>query len=233
MVILYLTELGSNEVVGITKYGGKMPARARFLHPDAAASYRTDLHPNGMVVSDMFRTPESSLQAIADNRGARAPGYSAHNYGLAIDIDVTAVMRNLKLKGKAALDAWMEDKGWYCHRRDHQREWEEWHYNYLGKGTIISPKVKSTVNYIEARIVQLHGSEFELDSTEMQICLMKLKLYHGDIDGKFGPISRSALAMFQKSVDLAPTGKPDTKTVRTLSYCACERVLVESSTRHN
>lgn len=233
MVELYLTELDSDEVVGIQKYGGKMPARSRFLHPEAAESYRKELHPNGMVVSDMFRTPESSLAAVAAKRGAQRPGYSAHNYGLAIDIDVTVVMRNLGLKTKAKLDAWMEERGWYCHLRNHARDWEEWHYNFLGIGTIISPKVRTTMNYIEAKIDKLHGNEFQLDHTEVQRCLKKLNFYNGEIDGKFGPISKAALAMFQRSVDLNDTGRPDERTNRTLAYCACERIIVPAGEQTN
>ncbi len=225
MLLLSLAELSDSEVVGISKkpYFGKMPARARFLHPDAASAYRA--FPHGvMVISDMFRTPESSLQAVIDQRGAMPPGYSAHNFGLAIDIDVTVVSRNLFKKiDKEQLDHWMEERGWYCHRRDHVRDREEWHYNYLGVGATISPRVKTTMDYIEARIIQLYGPQLELDETGAQECLKKLKLYSGELDGLFGKISKMALSMFQRSVNLADTGKLDARTQRTLAYAACGR----------
>lgn len=231
MLTLNLSELASDEVVGIAKkpYFGKMPARARFLHPTAARSYRA-FPPGVMVISDMFRTPESSLQAVADNRGALPPGYSAHNYGLAIDIDVTTVCKNLFGRvNKKELDAWMEERGWFCHRRDHRRDWEEWHYNFLGIGTVISPRFRTTSGYIEARIVEIYGESFTLTATEAQECLKELRLYHGDIDGIFGKISRAALLMFQRSVNLPQTGKLDAKTQRTLAYATCDRQLVDQN----
>ncbi len=226
MFVLTLSEMADAEVVGIKKYGGKMPARARYLHPDAAESYRA--FPLGiMVVSDMFRTPESSLQAVAENRGALAPGYSAHNYGFAIDIDVTAVSKNLfKKVDKKALDDWMEARGWFCHRRDHLRDWEEWHYNFLGIGTAISPKVKSTSGYVEARILEEYGEVLALTETQAQEALTELKLYHGEIDGLFGKVSKTALMMFQRSVNLEPSGRLDARTQRTLAYVTCDRSVI-------
>ena len=98
-----------------------------FLEPEAATAF-AEIAPY-VVVSDMFRSPESSLRKVQTDPNALPPGVSIHNMGLAIDIDVDASMTGFGVKTKAALDAEMEKHGWFCHRRDHAREKECWHYN--------------------------------------------------------------------------------------------------------
>jgi hypothetical protein len=224
MLRLRLRALDNEKVVGIyTK--GRLPERMRFLHPEAAASFVNFIP--GVTVSDMFRSPEASLAAVRAKRGAMPPGWSGHNYGLSIDLDVKATMKILLLT-KRDLDEWMESHGWYCHRRDHKLAFESWHYNFLGPGTVISPKVHSTSGYIEAKIQRLYGSmlvENMTDKKLVQIQLKKLHLYNGEIDGSFGPLSKESLKAFQRTWGLQPNGVMSTKTGRTLAYVSCERVL--------
>lgn len=193
-------------------------ANMRYLHPDAAKAFAGIA--DWVVVSDMFRTPESSLQAVEDGRGAMPPGYSAHGYGLAIDIAITEVMNNLKLKRKADLDAKMEEHGFFCHRRDHENDKEAWHFNYLGVGAKVSGSFTS--DEVEARIVALYGNYLKPDDTECQRMLAKLKLYGGDIDGDIGPRSRQAVLAFERTWGLPVDGTLDVKTRRTLAYVARE-----------
>lgn len=108
--------------------GGPMPKRLAWLHPAAAVAFAKIYA--YVVVSDMFRSPESSLKALKNGRGAAAPGKSSHNYGRAIDIDVKAAMTALGFTHKLQLDSWMADHGWYCWRNDGKLEKESWHYFY-------------------------------------------------------------------------------------------------------
>ena len=195
-----------------------MPPRMLFLAPDAAVAFATVAE--WAVVSDMFRSPESSLQAVRDGRGAMPPGYSAHNYGLAIDIDIAATMKNLGMKAKAALDEWMASFGWYCHRRDHVIASEAWHYNYLGVGATVAGALTS--DEIEAAIVKRYGAELAPDDAECQRLLAKLGMYGGDPDGIIGPKSREAVRAFERAWGINADGVLDAKTRRTLAFVARE-----------
>jgi hypothetical protein len=235
MLRLRLTPLAADLVVGIYRCDGedaRMPARTRFLHPDAARAYASIA--SWAVVSDMLRSPESSLEAVRRGRGAAAPGYSAHNFGFAIDLDLPASCRNLGVergKGpKAELDAEMESIGWFCHRRDHKLESEAWHYNYLGVGTVIAPRFRSSAGFVESRIQALYGDLLEPDDSDCQAALGRLRMYHGAIDGDVGPLTREATRVFQRAWELRDTGVLDARTRRTMALVACERdVQVEDA----
>lgn len=230
-LVLNLRQIAAAQVRGVYVIGGvrdRLPLRARYLHPTAADSFLGPVH-EVAVVSDMFRSPESSLAAVRSGRGARPPGFSGHNYGLSIDIDVRATMRALAVRSKADLDRWMERVGWYCHRRDHRMtplKGECHHFNFLGIGAAISPKVRSTSGYLEARIVALYGESLRLGAEEAQAALRDLRMYGGDVDGLWGPLSREACRVFQRAWGLPVSGKLDAATQRTLAYVGCERSLV-------
>lgn len=227
MLILDLVRVPADTrgIYTINGVPGRMPTRMLWLHPQAAASL-----PLWAVVSDMYRSPASSLQAVREGRGAQPPGYSLHNYGIAIDLDVDATMRGYGNSpsgarapaAKAGLDEAMERRGWFCHRRDHQRGHEDWHYNYLGPDAVISPKVKTTINYAEQRVLQLYGAELDLNEWEAQRALAMLGLYHDKIDGVLGPMTRQAVLTFQAQWGLPQTGQLNTRTKRTLAYVASD-----------
>jgi hypothetical protein len=224
---LELEKMNSDEVVGIYTIKGKpdrMPESALYLHPEAASSWRENNFADKLVVSDMLRTAESSLKARRDGRGAQRPGYSGHNYGLSIDLDVGKVMTKLKLKKKVDLDLMMESYGWYCHRRDHDtRKSEMWHFNFLGIGAAINPRASSTAGNIEAEILRRYGASFILDSVGAQTELKHLRYYGGDIDGIIGPRSKEAIAAFQRAWELDETQKLDHMTMRTLAFVGAIR----------
>jgi hypothetical protein len=225
MLTLSLTNIPGQLVRGI--YGpaeDELPAWMRFLHADAASSFLrfADL----VVVSDMFRSPESSLQAVREGRGAQPPAFSAHNYGLAIDLALEATMKRWKLTSKAELDQSMAQHGWYCHRRDHALGHEAWHFNFLGPDPAIPGELRVTSGLIEARIVSLHGASLAPDDRECQEMLAKLRLYAGDIDGRLGPLSREAIRAFRRTWGLRDTGELDARTRRTLSYVSCDRAVL-------
>jgi hypothetical protein len=224
------------------KAAGSMPERARFLHPLAASSYINHLHPQGVAVSDMFRSAESSLHAVQTGRGAMPPGYSAHNYGAAIDIRVDDVMKRLRDKGwavktKKDLDAWMAERGWFCHRTDSARGPEDWHYNALfllkdlgftDKPVVVDPKkFTSTAGWVEELLKKMYRDQFVPDDKDVQVLLKKLGMYSGAVDGVVGPQTKAALGAFQRAWEPEKAAaKLDDRTRRTLAFVAAEKNLV-------
>ena len=231
MARLKITLTQLDNVLGI--YGTTkdvMPARMSRLHPEAAAAFHAAEAALGqrIRVSDMFRTAEQSLQAMQQKIGVQPPGFSLHNYGIAIDVDVDAMLPAFKSK-KAEMDLFMRGFGWWCHRRDAKRGMEDWHFNYLGpNGTMLiqaadKPKARtSTSAAADARIQALYGPGLSLTPTEVQECLAHLKLYGGEIDGKIGPRSKEAIMAFQRTWKLAATGDVDERTERTLAYVSAD-----------
>lgn len=215
-------------VVGI--YGASkslFPARMAYLNPEAVAPFLEASKKLGLRVSDMYRTAEESLLAMQKKTGVQPPGFSAHNYGFAIDIDVDAALKTNKLS-KAQLDLALEESGWWCHRKDSLRGMEDWHYNYLGKGAeaarFLAESGKSTNRSaaVAAKIVAVFGDQLRLTAEEAQIALTKMRLYSGEIDGIWGGGSRQALTAFQRAWLLQTNGKLDNRTERTLAYVTAD-----------
>jgi hypothetical protein len=214
-------------IYGATK--DVFPAKMARLHPDAAAAFLAAEKGLGvrLRVSDMFRTAEQSLQARAQKAGVQPPGWSLHNYGVAIDIDTDAMLKSTKL-AKPALDKEMEKYGWFCHRKDGKRGMEDWHYNYFGVGEAAAPFLKACASSTntsaggDAKILSLYKDALTLDAKEVQECLAHLKLYSGEIDGAIGPRSKEALMAFQRTWKLQPSGQVDKKTERTLAYVSAD-----------
>lgn len=193
--------------VGI--YGPKkneMPARMRWLHPDAAASFAQIA--DVVVVSDMFRSPDSSLQAVREGRGAAAPGRSSHNYGRAFDVAVAASMKLTGCATKAEFDAFMASHGWHCWRQDGKSGSECWHYFYAASGFYYVNG--NGVHWWSATMFKEYP--VALTATERQCALRSLGFYGGAIDGKFGDLSSTALGAFRNA-----WGSGDD---RTLAYVA-------------
>ncbi|MDP3767415.1 MAG: peptidoglycan-binding protein [Dehalococcoidia bacterium] len=214
-------------------YRGMVPKRARFLHPDAARSLLgLEAATGGLVYTDIFRSAEASLAARSSKRGVQPPGYSAHNYGLAVDLDVGAVLRSHRWRYPELVEA-MGAHGWYCHRRDLSSTGaENWHFSFLGDPAhdlvLADSHDRSTWSQpVEARILSYYGADLVLDAEAVQEALAKLRLYSGEIDGKIGPLSREAICAFQRTWDLTPTGAADARTQRTLAYCAAEKKIVD------
>lgn len=183
----------------------EMPARACYLHPDAALAWSSvaDL----IVVSDMFRGPGASAQAVASGRGAAPPGLSAHNYGRAIDIDVGRTMRRVGLGIKAELDAWMWSHGWGCWREDHAmpswrpRPNEAWHYFWCGSAPVTYAtygETRSLVPWWGKTLAEQYPTQIPA-VLERQQALRELGYYEGRADGKWGPLSQAALERFGRA----------------------------------
>jgi hypothetical protein len=185
-----------------SSYGvGDIPSRMRWLRADAAAAL-----PAKLVMSDIYRSPTSSLAAVKSRRGALAPGYSNHNFGGAVDLDVTASMDRLGLTSKEDLDLFMGAADWYCNRQDHQMGFESWHYNHLP----CKPSGKFSSDEAESRLVEFYGSawdDIEGDIKLEQIALRAVGLYEGRIDGDSGPMTRSGRQAFKRAWLTKPTAR--------------------------
>lgn len=231
MRLAFVTADHLEGVYGSTK--DVLPERMRYLHPDAARSVRR-MAKDGKRgrASDVFRSPESSLQAAAEKRGVQPPGYSAHNFGVAVDFDVAVLMSRWKLS-KVALDGLMDSYGWVCHRQDHQMGSESWHYNFLGEpdtdeGKRYRALVRtSSAPAVEQRIVDLYGPTLTLDAVGVQTALRELRMYSGELDGALGKLSQQAVMAFQRAWHLPVTGLADAKTQRTLAVVTAKREVVQ------
>lgn len=215
-------------VLGIYgKSKNEFPARMSRLHFDAASAFAAIEKALGqrLRVSDMFRTAEQSLQAMQEKSGVMPPGFSLHNYGIAIDVDIDSMLAATKLD-KPSFDKLMREHGWYCHRKDNKRGMEDWHYNHLGAdaATFLKASEKSTNTSAagDARILALYGDQLTLDPKEVQECLLHLKLYSGEVDGLIGPRTRQSIMAFQRAWRLQPSGQVDARTERTLAYVSAD-----------
>jgi hypothetical protein len=229
----------SPSVKGI--YGdGVLFRSSRYLHPEAAESFeKLEDETGGLVYTGMRRTAEASLAASRAKQGVQPPGYSGHNYGLSVDVaieDFTVPGGTERRQGTLTslglsypeLLAVMEKHGWYCHRRDRQRGFEEWHFNFLemskGANHYLAAAGRSWALAIESLIQDLYGASFDLRDLEMQEALQKLGLYGGGLDGIIGPRSKEAIWAFQRAWKLTK-GPADGATQRTLAFVAAEIVV--------
>lgn len=213
--------------------GDYFPPSAALLHPDAAAAYAAVEAGTGkrLRVSDIFRSPESSLMAMQQKAGVQPPGYSGHNFGFSIDVATDACLKSFGMT-KKAFDEMMESYGWYCHRKDRQRGFEDWHYNHFGVGAVAAPWLAACASSvvtsagIEAKIVATYGKSFQLSNEELQTLLQKLKMYGGEIDGDIGPKSQQAILAFERAWHLPMDGRADAKMMRTLATVASDQQLL-------
>jgi peptidoglycan hydrolase-like protein with peptidoglycan-binding domain len=218
--------------IGGVPAGDYFPMSAALLHPDAASAYAAVETGTGkkLRVSDMFRSPEASLAAMQQKSGVQPPGYSAHNFGLAIDVATDACLKTFGMT-KQQFDEMMASYGWYCHRKDHQRGSEDWHYNHFGVGAEAAPWLAAcaqsvvTSAGVEAKMVSYYGKSFMPDTSELQVMLKKVKMYGGDIDGDFGPRSQQAVLAFERAWKLPMDGQPDARMMRTLATVASEQSI--------
>lgn len=221
MLTIKLRRVHGAESIYTSRTGSRgMPARLAWMHPDAADAF--DSIKDRVIVSDMLRSAESSLEAVESKKGALPPGYSRHNYGLAIDIDVSNSMRKGGLKSKRELDEYMAAHGFFCHRTDHLRDFEEWHYNWLGVGALVGGRLSSDEG--EAQVLRMYGHALAPSDAECQVALAKLGMYKGEIDGILGPRSRAAIAAFCRAWHVADTMGPRFR--RTLAFLASETEVV-------
>jgi hypothetical protein len=205
----------------------KLGRRQLLLAPHAAQDYMRAFANSGenLVASDMWRSADASLAAVTSGRGAQPPGYSGHNFGVSVDLAVDETMHRMELPYSALLQ-FMGDHGWFCFRRDGARGPEDWHFNYLnGSSTAELPTLRAGQwsRAAESAIQQRYRGMFSLDVLGVQSCLQKLRLYHGEIDGDLGPLTKQAVAAFARSWNCAADFAND-RFQRTLAYLAADTV---------
>lgn len=206
------------------------PSRLAFMHPDAVAAFVRMEEACGwrIVLTDAWRASLVSLNRRYPvgkpvRRTTQPPAWSGHNHGFSIDIDVDLT---LKLTGwtKRELDVFMEGFGFYCHRRDHRRGSEDWHYNAIvlpgddwmrHAGRVTSPAV-------EAMMKAIYGRYWRMTVRQKQRSLKHLKLYPGAIDGVWGGWSKKAAVAFQRAWHLTPDGVVGARTGRLLAFRCAE-----------
>lgn len=215
-------------------YKGVVPRRARFLEPTAARSLTALLVEcgNALVFTDVYRSPEASLAARRSKRGIQPPGFSAHNFGIAFDLDVAASLRNLRMRYPEMIEL-LQRHGWFCHRRDlDSSAAESWHQNYLGQDAArylaeADPQASNTWAWpVEARIAELYGEAFKLSDLEAQQALAALRFYTGDLDGALGPLAREAVGAFQRAWGLPDDGVAGPRTRRVLAVVTADVELL-------
>lgn len=213
-------------------YNGKVPTRARFLFPEAAQSLcGLEAASGGLVYTDVFRSADASLAACRNKRGCQRPAFSAHNFGLAFDLDLDATKKKLQLTYQG-LTSLLNRFGWYCHRRDgNPDEMESWHFNFLGEQagtylTLATEVHKTWSAPVETRIAELYGADFLLTPVQLQQALEQAHFYYGAIDGLQGPLTYEAIRAFQRAwqIEESPV-KPGGTTHRTLAYVTADRVI--------
>jgi hypothetical protein len=234
---LYLTKFEVDEVLGI--YGANkdaLAARMRYLHPEAAASFKAMNADKIIKCSDMLRTPEGSLANRKKKGKGLRPGWSGHNFGFSIDISYGWVMREYGMT-KIELDEWMASHGWYCHNIPGEtRDYEAWHYNYFGEEAehFLSYRKddrKSTWKLpVSYKIIEYYGHWWKnADAITVQTALRRLRFYQGDIDGILGEQSDEAIRAFQRAWMLDVDGIAGPMTKRTLMLVSADKVLVSTA----
>lgn len=218
-------------IKGPDAWGGWTQHRAALLHPMAARSF-VDLYEasgRAIEVTDCFRTPQGSLDAMRSKRGVQPPGRSAHSYGLAVDLTIDEILRSPTWSYERILDH-MAAYGWHCHRRDHRRGSEDWHFNWLGEHADTYLALYPTKGWdapAEQRMQDIYGPQMALSDEEIDAALARL--------GFMGSREERVRA-FQSRWRLAVDGIPGSQTQRVLACVTAERVLVpipEAFNGHN
>ena len=130
MILRLVQTPGIDSIYGAKGAITPLPHRMRFVHPDAYPSLLAIVADYGLVLSDLFRSLASQIEAHRTKQGTARPGFSAHNFGLALDLDVGRALSKLGFS-KRVLDDRMLERGWMCYRGDHNATaLEAWHYTF-------------------------------------------------------------------------------------------------------
>lgn len=206
-----------------------------FLAPDAAAALMAvekDLP--GLAYEDMWRDPAASLLARRTNPNGQLPGYSTHNFGLAVDLDMKTILKEGKLRYLEDIIKLMKKRGWYCHRRDGEAgHFDSGHFNFLGVGSAENYLSKCTFDPktwqipAELCIWDRHSKDFQLSAVEVQQNLSKIGFYAGPATGERDGYTREAILAFQRAWDLPQSGSADLAFCRVLAFVTAEREVLQ------
>lgn len=235
---LRLYKFDQEDVTGIYGWGKNVLAkRMLYLSPSAAYNFMEMNKEKEVRCSDMFRTPEASLLARKRKRGVQPPGWSGHNFGFCIDIDVQWMLKNHDFKNKVELDEWMQSYGWFCHvPLGVKRSFESWHYNFFGVNdhqellSYRNIKKRATWSWPVAKKIDLYyGSCWEHNNSyNVQRALKSLSIYNGNVDGILGPLSTEAVEVFQRAWGLKDDGIAGIKTRRVLMLVTADKLITSA-----
>lgn len=205
-------------------------SRLPFLAQDAAdALVAIEKDTDGLIYTDMWRDPTMSLLSRRMKKTSQLPGYSPHNFGLAVDIDVKAILEEKKIRYEDLLRI-MKKRGWICFRRDGLEGPDYDHFNFLGEFsakylTRCTLDPTTWGNAAEYFIWERFGKELQLETRDVQLRLTALRFYTGPITGMKDLYTREAILAFQRAWDLIQSGSPDMTTCRVLAFVTAEREL--------
>jgi hypothetical protein len=199
------------------------------LAQDAALSLASiQTYTDGLIYTDMWRDGIDTLLTRTNrNKSGNSIGYSPHNFGISVDLDVPTILDQKKILYEDII--WlMKRKGWYCFRRDgSQNQVGSGHFDFLGDEaekylakSSQDPATWSTV--AEMRIWERHSQSFNIGTKEVQEMLAKLGFYHGPFTGQRDFYTREAILAFQRAWDLVQTGSPDMVLCRALAFISAE-----------
>jgi len=199
------------------------PAKNKLLAIDAAASLKlVEKESGGLVYSDMWQDGVDVFRASRMSPGSPRPGYSSHQFGFGLDLDLPASLDRLKISYPELLK-FMEKNFWYCYRRDGAPALcGSEHFDYFGEKAL-RYLLKATHDPIkwpraaEERIYELYGDDFQLSLAQVQGGLSKLGLYSLPISGELDTYTREALMVFQRAWKLTEDGTASQSTCRVLS----------------
>lgn len=204
----------------------RVPSRALFLAPDAAKAFLAlERESGGLVYVDMFQHADGVLAAKDVGRGTKEPGYSPHGFGIAFDLDVDASLRKTDWGYERMID-FLEAHGFYTLRRDRKRGPGEWSFTFLGRSAprilgMVAPDNPNTwPRMSEHAIMEKYSSCFRLNPKEQQEALARIGLFHGEVDGVWGSLSKQARLLFERAFLLNGT---DPTFQRVLAWAAAER----------
>ncbi len=204
--------------------------RSPYLAPEAALAFLAiEKDTDGLVYKELYRDPTATLLARRLSRASQLPGYSCHNYGLSIDLDVKTILQEKKIRYEDLLYI-MKKRGWICHRRDGLQDSPGWeHFTYLGEDSenllrscTMDP---TTWQYPGEQLIwNQHGKHFKIGIEDVQALLAKLSFFSGTFTKQHDPYTREAILAFQRAWDLTQSGSPDMTLCRVLAYVSAERL---------
>ena len=157
----------------------------------------------GLVLTDMLRSPASSLQARAEKRGVALPGHSGHNFGVSIDVAIEQTLEASKTTW-ATFVARMIGAGATPYRANLKPgSGESWHFNLLDLPAQGLPWGTAGAD-VEAWITGTYGDAlYNCSWEDAQRALAHLRLYPSAlVDGVPGPRTGSALEVFRRTAKL-------------------------------
>lgn len=210
----------------------KGSAKLPLLDPEAADSLLSlERDTDGLIYLDIWRDGIASLVAKRMSRTSHLPSYSAHNYGLAIDIDVTSILNQKKIRYEDLLHL-MKRRGWYCHRRDgDSNKTNSGHFNYLGQEAeryLVKCSLDPITwgNPAELMIYERYGMQFPMSLKEAQEKLARLGMFKGKTTGTNDIYTREAVLAFQRAWNLIENGYVDDSFCRVLAFITAEIQII-------